>query len=178
MNNINVGLQKKRLTAGFSLVELIVYFSMLGVITVVVISSIISLFKSYSTVKLEQDIEVSALQVFDKLTRDIRDADEIVTSQSSFGVPEGAIALTKIEDATTNTYVYYSASSSIKLSKNGTYLGDLTQPGVFVNKFTAYEILGTSTHALKLEMNLQATPRYGTSTISKNFYTTVQLRNE
>ncbi|MES2623480.1 MAG: prepilin-type N-terminal cleavage/methylation domain-containing protein [Patescibacteria group bacterium] len=170
-------LKGKNNRKGFSLVEIVIYFSMLAVLTIVVISSLMSLFKSYSVIKLQQDIEASAIQVLDKMTRDIRDADGVVSAQSSFGVPEGSVALTITTDSVTDTYRYYVASSSVKVSKNGTYIGDLTQSSVTVNSLTAYEILGTSTHAIKLELNLQATPRYGTSTISENFYTTVQLRN-
>ena len=101
----------------------------------------------------------------------------VVVAQSAFGIPLGSVGLNITTDSVTDLYRYYNASSSIKLAKNGVYIGDLTQSGVVVNSFTAYYINGTSTQAIKIELNLQATPRYGASTISKNFYTTVQLRN-
>ena len=181
MNKRNIHRQKKYnvRNAGLSILELVVYFSMLSVLTVVLISSLMSLFKSYSVIKVQQDIETSAIQVMDKVTRDLRDASEIALAQSSFGVPLGSVAVNIDTETTTDVYRYYLASTtaSIKLDKNGTYLGDLTQSGVIVNSFTAYYINGTSTQAVKIELNIQGTPRFGTTTISKNFYTTVQLRN-
>lgn len=162
---------------GLTILEIVIYFSMLGVLTVVVITSITSLFKSYSVIKLHQNIETSAIQIMDKITRDLRDGDEVAIAQSSFGVPTGSVAVNITTDSVTDVYRYYATSSTVKYSKNGVFLGDLTQPGVVVNSFTAYYINGTSTQAVKIELNLQATPRYSTSTISKNFYTTVQLRN-
>lgn len=174
MNKLNLHIHHKK---GLTILEIVIYLSMLSVLTVVVISSLMSLFKSYSVIKLHQDIETSAIQVMDKVTRDIRDANEIALAQSSFGVPLGSVAVNITTDAVTDVYRYYVASSTVKVSKNGIFLGDLTQRGVIVNSFTAYYINGTSTQAVKIELNLQATPRYGTSTISKNFFTTVQLRN-
>ena len=175
MNNHN--LKKHIYTKGVSLLETVVYFSMLAVLTLVVIVSLMSLFKSYSVIKLQQDIETSAIQVMDKMTRDIRDARGIRITESSFGVPQGALSLDIYTDPVTDIYKYYVASSSIHMSKNGVYLGVLTHPNVLVNSFTVYHVNGTSTQAVKIELDLQVTPRYGTSTIHKNFYTTVQLRN-
>lgn len=174
MNKTHKNIFHKR---GLTILEIVIYFGMLSVLTVVVISSIMSLFKSYSVIKLHQDIETSAIQVMDKITRDLRDGDEVAIAQSTFGVPNGSVAVNITTDSVTDVYRYYATSSVIKYSKNGVFLGDLTQPSVVVNSFTAYYINGTSTQAVKIELNLQATPRYGTSTLSKNFYTTVQLRN-
>ncbi|MES2985928.1 MAG: hypothetical protein V4686_02270 [Patescibacteria group bacterium] len=162
---------------GLTILEIVIYLSMLSVLCVVVISSLMSLFKSYSVIKLHQNIETSAIQVLDKMTRDIRDSGEVVLGQSSFGVPQGSVAVNVVTNSVTDTYRYYSENNIIKLSKNDVYLGNLTQNGVYVNSFLAYYINGTSTQAIKIELNLQATPRYGTSTINKYFYTTVQLRN-
>ena len=162
---------------GLSILEIVIYFSMLSVLTVVVTSSLISLFRSYNIIKLQQDIETSAIQIFDKLGRDVRDADSIVVGQSSFGVPEGAIALSIVQDSVTYIYRYYNASSTLQVSRNGTYLGNLSQPQILVDSFVVRQISSTSTSAIKVELGLRATPRYGTSTVYKNFYTTVQLRN-
>jgi hypothetical protein len=150
---------------------------MLSVLTIVVISSLISLFKSYSIVNLQQDIETSAIQIFDKIQRDIHDADSIDEVQSSFSVPQGALALRIVTGGTTDVYRYYSTSSVIKVSKNGADLGNLSQSNITVDSFIVRQIVGTNPAAVKIELGLFATPRYGTSTIYKNFYTTVQLRN-
>jgi hypothetical protein len=162
---------------GVSLVESIVYFSMLAVLTLVVTGSLMSLFKSYSAIKIQQDLETSSIQIMDKLTRDIRDANSVVIASSSFGVPQGSLGLSIVNGTTTDQYAYYSNGSAFQVSKNGAYLGDLSQTGVVVNSFIVRYINGTSTQAIKVELNLQATPRYGLSAISKNFYTTVQLRD-
>ncbi len=167
---------KKR---GVSLLETVVYFALLSVLTSVVTTSLISLFKSYSLVKAQQDIETTAIQIFDKISRDIHNANAVVVASSSFGVPQGAVGLSiaSTTSSTTETYMYYVQNGDMKVSRNGTYIGDLSVPPVDVNSFTARYINGTNTQAIKLEMILRASPRYSTTTISKNFYTTVQLRD-
>jgi len=177
--NFFTSVQKLRYQKGFSILETIVYLTILTLLTAVVMSSLISLFKSYSVVKAQQDIELSAIQILDKLTRDIRDTTSIVSGQSSFGVPLGSIALNIANGASTDVYRYYATSSVLKVSKNGVYLGDLSQGGVVVNSFILRQVVGSSSaaDAIKIELNLQASSRYSTSTISKYFYTTVQQRN-
>lgn len=169
----------KKYKSGLTLIEAVIYFSMLAVLVTVVMSSLISLFKSYSFVKSEQDIETTAIQVFDKLTRDVQNANSIVSASSSFGVAEGSIGITiaSTSGATTDNFSYYSQNGALKVSQNGIYIGNLSLPSVTVNSFVVRYINGTSTQAMKIELNLQATPRFGTSTINENFYTTIQLRD-
>jgi hypothetical protein len=174
-----VKIKKHIYSKGVSIIETVVYITMLMLLTAVVMSSLISLFKSYSVIKAQQDIELSAIQILDKLTRDIRDTTGVVLAESSFNVPQGALALTIVNGTSTDVYTYYAASSTLKVSKNGVYLGDLSQTGVLVDSFVLRQVVGSSVaaNAIKIELNLQGVSRYSTSTISKNFYTTVQQRN-
>lgn len=174
-----IRIQKHIYNKGVSILETVVYVTMLMMLTTAVMSSLISLFKSYGVVKVQQDIETSAIQILDKLTRDIRDTTGVVLGESAFNVPQGSIALTILRGASHDVYKYYVASGTLKVSKNAVYLGDLSQSGITVNSFVLRQVTGSSVvdNAIKIELNLQGSLRYGSSTISKNFYTTVQRRN-
>src|SRR3989344_5665473 len=163
---------------GFTLVESIVYFSLLVILSIVVINSLFSLFGSYSKIKAMQDMETTAIQVLDRITRDARASNTIIDAQSSFSVPQGYVSLYMLAPGggSMDTVKYYASSSAIKIDKNGTYLGDLSLSSVKVNSFLLRYINGTSTRALKIELGLQTSVRHSSSTIYKNFYTTVQLR--
>lgn len=165
-----------KLNKGMTLLEVVVYFALLATVTAVVIDSIFSLFKSYSSIKAGQDMETSAIQVLDRMTRDIRDADSVVVNQSTFGVPAGYVTLS-MNTAGTETIKYSASSSKIAVDKNGAYLGNLSLSSVIVDKFNIRYINGTSTQALKIELGLIGSVRHASTTIYKNFYTTVQLRD-
>lgn len=174
-----IKIQKHIYNKGFSILETVLYVTMLMLLTATVMSSLISLFTSYGVVKVQQDIETSAIQILDKLTRDIRNTTSIILNESAFNVPQGSIALTVVYDGSNDVYKYYVASGTLKVSKNAVYLGDLSQSGIIVNNFVLRQVTGSSVvdNAIKIELNLQGSLRYGSSTISKNFYTTVQRRN-
>ncbi len=176
MNNTHrqrICIQKK----GLTIFEIVIYFSMLAVLTVTITSSLMSLFKSYNIIHLQQDVEISAIQIIDKLHRDIRDAEDVLVGQSSFGTYQGSLSLSILGATTTETYTYQNASNTLQVLKNGQYIGNLSKSTVQVDSFMLRYISGTTTKAVKIELSLLATSRYSTSTVNKKFYTTVQLRN-
>lgn len=170
---------KKDSERGVTLIEIIIYFTLLAIMSGVVINSLFSLFSSYGQIKVIQDMETTAILVLDKLNRDIQSAQSVNIAQSSFGIPESYLTLT-VPNTTggTDTIKYYATSSKIKVDKNGAYLGTLSLSSVSVNNFIIRQITSSSTSAFKVELGLQGTARNSTSTIYKNFYTTAQLREE
>ena len=54
---MNKNLNKKSNKTGFSIVEIIIYFGLLAVISTLVTTNIISLFKNYNIVRSNQEIE-------------------------------------------------------------------------------------------------------------------------
>ena len=175
MNNISN--QKKN--KGFSLIEVIVYFSILTVISVLVVGNIFSLFKSYNTVRANQEIEYNAINILDKLTRDTRDAAFVNTSDSSFSVAQGAVSLniaSTTDSTASNTAKFYLTGGKLKYKKDGVDFGNLSTNNVTVSNFKIYYISATSTEAIKVELGIDITPHLNSTTITKNFYTTIQLR--
>ena len=164
---------------GFSLIEIIIYFALLGIISTLVIGNILSLFKNYSTVRANQEIEYNAVAILDKLTRDVHDAAFVNTPDSSFSVAEGAISLniaSSTNETASNTVKFYLAGNKVKYMKDGVLLGNLSTNNVSVQNFKIYYISASSSEAIKVELNLEVTPHLNSTAISKNFYTTIQLR--
>ncbi len=164
---------------GFSIVEVIIYFSMLAIMSTLVITSIINLFKNYNVIKANQYIEYNAISIIDKLTRDTRDAQSIDIVDSSFSVAQGSVSLniaSSTNEAVTNSVKFYLENNKIKYMKDGVYFGNLSTNNVAVSNFKIYYINASSTEAIKVELNLEIIPHLNTLPISKNFYTTIQLR--
>ncbi|MEN9604606.1 MAG: hypothetical protein RJB39_291 [Candidatus Parcubacteria bacterium] len=170
-------IQTKNNKAGMTLIELVIYFSLLAVLSAVVVSSIFSLFKSYASIKVGQDMETTAIQVLDRMTRDIHDADSILVNLSSFGIPSSYVTLSMNSSASETIKYYVASTTKIAVDKNGVYLGELSLSTVKIDNFLIRYINGTSTQALKIELGLIGEVRNASTTIYKNFYTTVQLRD-
>ncbi len=171
-------MKKSFLNKGFTLVETIAYMSLLILISVVVIQNMVSLFSSYSQIRVSQDMETTAIQVLDKISRDVRNATAIVENQSSFNIPESYVTLSVPNTlGGTDTLKYYATGGRVNVDRNGSYLGSLSLPSITVNNFELRYINGTSTKALKIWLSVQAPIRDNPGIVYENFYTTVQMRD-
>ncbi len=165
--------------SGFSLIEIIVYLGILTFMTVVVINSTFSLFKNFNIIKANQSMESNAISILDKMTRDIRDTKNILTSQSSFGVNNGILSLqiaSSTNENSSTTIKYYLENEKIKYMQNGILLGNLSNKEIRVDNFKLYYFTVNGYEAIKIELNLKTNPHLASTTISKNFYTTIQAR--
>ena len=164
---------------GFSILEIIIYLALLCIVSVLITSNIISLFKNYNIVKTNQEMEYNAISILDKLTKDTHDAKNIILGQSYFSTTSGAIAFnisSSTDDNASNTVRFYLDNGKIKYDKDGNYIGNLSTNNVNVSKFNIYYINSTTSEAVKVELGLDTSPHLNLKTYSKNFYTTIQLR--
>lgn len=163
---------------GFSIIEIVIYFSILGIISILVTDNIIFLFKNYNIVRANQEIEYNAISILDKLTRDTHDAKNVVLEQSSFSVPLGIITLniaSSTNVAVDNKIRFYLEDGKVKYDRDNIYFGNLSTNNAKISNFKIDYINGTTTEAIKVELSVESTPHLNSSTISKNFYTTIQL---
>jgi len=173
MNNIFKKRNTKTGSKGFSLIEVVIYFGLLAIISTLVITHIISMFKNYGTVRSNQEIEYNAIAILDKLTRDVRDSESINVTDSDFDVAQGAISL---RTSSTSEVLFYLENNKVKYTKDGILIGNLSTNSVTVSNFRIQYINASSTEAIKVDLNLEITPHLQSTPISKNFYTTILLR--
>ena len=129
--------------------------------------------------RANQDIEYNAISILDKLTRDAHDARSINISDSSFSVAQGSVSLnigSSTDDTASTTIKFYLNNGKVTYMKNGVDFGNLSTNNITVSNFKIYYISASSTEAIKVELNLEVTPHLHSATISKNFYTTILLR--
>lgn len=169
---------------GMTLVEVIIYLSILVVMLGAITQTVLLLTTHYRAVRNTRDIEDSAIAVMDRIVRTARGADDIVmTSAYGSSTPSGTdpstISLITNDVATgqstTTMFTVDQASRKILLYENGVYLGPLTKESVAVIGFKVTHIINANSKAIRIELSLlsdAATP----AVISKNFYDTVVLR--
>lgn len=165
---------------GMSLVEVLVYMSILVLLLGAIIQTVLLLTTHYRAVRNTRDIEDSAIAVLDRLTRTARNADDIVIASSTpSGTDPSAIALIATDAATgvstTTVFTVDTVTKRVVLYENGIYLGPITKESVSVIGFKVIHIVSSNSKAIRVELSLlsdQATP----AVISKNFYDTAVLR--
>lgn len=158
-------------TKGYTLIEMLVYIAIVSVALLALIQSMLRISTSYENVKAVRVIEQAAIATMDRMQLETRSAASINVASSTFNTNPGVLALN-----TTNSRVrFYVSNNRLYLEEGGVVTGPLTETNVTVSSFVVRQITATSSSAVKIEMTLQASG-YGTTTVSKNFYTTTILR--
>ena len=165
---------KKVLHKGFSLVEIIIYVSILALVMVVIVNTLLSFGSTYRDVRMQRSIDTSALTSLERMTRDIRSAKNILVNQSSFNTTPGVLSLYAVDGTVSTTTRFYLNNSVLQVDINGTYSGPLTLAQVSVTNLTFNRLVSTSSEAVKINMTLQYV--YGSTTKTKNYQTTVVLK--
>lgn len=162
---------------GFSLVEMIIYMALLVILLATIVTSILSLTTHYRAVKNTREIEDSGIAVLDRMTRDIRNADGVLTDVSIFNVSPGTLTLVSTDSTTgiSTTTMFRVESERVVVYENSVLVGPLTKNSVDILGFTIRHIDTPNADAIKIELSMQS-DHAAPNIISRNFYSTVVLR--
>ena len=154
---------------GFTLIEMLIYISLMVIITLVVTQSIIVVLKSNRASFADINIRNSGYSAMEGILREIRSSESI--DQASLGILE-------MRKGSGNT-VRFATSSDLALNfyeGNGTpiLIGPLTSKNILVRNLSFKKIDTGKSLAVKIEMELETT----VNGITKNewFYNTAILR--
>ena len=159
---------------GFTLLEMIVYVTILSLITVVLVNTLLSFSGAYREVRMHRAIDNSALTAFERMTRDIRGARNVVVNQSVLGTHPGVLTLNTVGTSVSTTTRFYIEDGVVKVDVNGVYSGPLTLARTAVTQLSFQRLVSTSSEAVKVDMTVEYV--YGSTTKTKNYYTTVILK--
>ncbi len=159
---------------GMTLVEVLVYISMLVMLLGVITQSVLMLSTHYRAVRNTRDLEDSAINVMDRLVREARNATDVLPiAVGSFATTTFITTDTVTEQSTTTSF--YVVDDTLRISENGIDLGPLTKESVKVTGFDVTIIQNSNSKAIKIELSLvsdEATP----AVIAKVFYNSVVIR--
>lgn len=162
---------------GFTLVETLIYMAILVVMLAAIVNSVLVLTTHYRSVKNTREMEDSAITAFERMTRDIRDADGYVASSTVLNVANGSLSLIEQDVASgqSTTTDYYVEDSHIMVRENGVVLGPLTKDSIEATSLIFRRIDTGNSIAFKIELSVQ-TNQAAPNVVSKNFYSTVVMR--
>ncbi len=164
----------KKYKKGVSLVEMLIYVTLLSVIFLLIVSTVLSFTSSYRQLSANRALEHTTLNVLERMTRDIRNATQIDASTTVFGSSSGTLGLIQTYNGVSTTTKFALSNGVVNVYVNGTYIGPLTVTNSSVTALTFTDVLTGTTDAVKIDMTVTGTS--GAITRTKTFHTTVVLR--
>jgi len=159
---------------GFTLVELLIYMSILAVVTILVVSTIVITMRAFGRMKVARVVDDSAKSAIERMVNEIRYAS---STAGTFNTHPGSLTLSTTDRTsglpTTIEFSYNSGALRIKEGA-GSYQ-NLTPTNAEVTNLVFRSITASTTSkAIKIEMTIKA--QNGTYEKVSNFYDTVILR--
>lgn len=171
----------KKESSGFTIIESVIYMTILAVLLVTIINLMAVLSSSYRSVKAMRSVETGAIAAMDRIIRETRSATSIDTSQSNFGVNlaqniSTAFTLNGLNASSSAVSIqFYVSNGRLMLKENNITLGPVTPSSVSVSSLVFRSYSATTSSAVKVEMTLTTATSSGVIS-SDNFYGTVVLR--
>lgn len=153
---------------GFSILEVLIYVTILTFALIFVFLSITYVSRSFKTLKSDRALTTSSVSAMDRMVREIR-RSELVDASSVLDTSPGRLVLQP------GNLTFYVEDGKLKLQEGTEVLGSLTFPDAEVTNLIFRKITTTESEAIKIELALQT--EVGDSVKSKNFYSTAVLRN-
>ena len=164
---------------GFSLIETIIYTAILAVTTIFVVNSLLKTVSAFNSFRVSKQINASAISAMEKMTREIKSADQVDKINSVFDTNPSKLIINKTDPNTgAPAVIEFSVSNSrLTIKKDNDAPIALTSSGTEVINLIFRQV-ATSTNqrseAIKIEMTIKS--GYGNYQKTENFYDTIVLR--
>ena len=139
--------------SGFSLIEIIIYISLLAIFIGAITWSFSVIFHSYNRMKNERAVENSAMVSMDRIVREIRNSKSVDLVNTATSTPNGYLTLNNFDSyQNPGTVRFYLLDNRIYEDKNGTTLGPLTSEDTDVSSLVFRYFTSASSTGIKIEM--------------------------
>lgn len=164
---------------GFTMVEMIIYMAFFAMLAILSTNAIILVMKSFYTLRVTQSISQSATTAMERMSREVRNAYDIDTVNSTLTTSPGRLTLLTKDDvgALTTVEFYVTAGNQINMKVGGVEKGALMTKTVTTTNLVFRSISTTNSKAIKIEMTLRDSrdTRLGVTKTVK-YYDTIVLR--
>lgn len=132
---------------GYTLLETVVYVSILAVIVVLVLSAILNVYRAYTKTLIERNIATNGDIAMERLIRELRAATS-ATGASVFGSHPGILKL--------STNKTFSLSGSVLQISDGIASENLTSGDVSITNLVFYQSTSPNSTLVKIELTVAA----------------------
>jgi type II secretory pathway pseudopilin PulG len=164
-----------RFRRGFSLLEMIIYITVLVFMLVLIIEVVMSITSSDRVIKAVRNIESAAIVFVERVSREARELDEIDVASSVLGSHPGVLVLDgQDEVGAPRTVEFYLLNGRVMLEENGVVVGALTPSDAYVSNLVFTRFATSTIEGIRTQVTISS----GTTTSYRvlNFYSSTLLR--
>lgn len=155
-------------SSGYALLETLFYVFFLGVLSIVVINSILVMTKSFKETRRQTEI-VQSSHIMERISREIKQAYSIASISST------SLRLnTRDAAGTSKTIEFTLLGTDLRLLDNGTFIGNLNLPSILISNLSFTEITTSRGTAVKVSFSVGSNRDLLNRTY--DFYNTAVLR--
>lgn len=156
---------------GFTIIEVLVYVAILGIVSVAIISASMAVNSSFNNTRVTRNLLESGNNGMERITREIRQASSIDLASSTFGSSPGVLTLNSKDSGGSNRVVkFYVLNGALNIDDNNSPPDNFLNQNVTATNLIFRRISTGAGEAVKIELTLN------NGTISEKFYDTVILR--
>ena len=161
---------KQKMKRGFMLIEMLFYISLFSIVSFAVISSLITMNKSFRQTTASADLVQSA-SIMEKISREIRQAYDI------YSITEPSLKLNTKDESNINKTVQFTLSNNdLHFFENDVLIGNLNTPNIRVSNLAFRRIITAKGQAVRVSFSVTSTRDRAARV--EWFYDTVVLRGE
>jgi len=153
---------------GISLVETIIYATVLTLLLFVVAMISISLVKSHRRVSLNRELESNAAFAMERMVREVRLADSVNDGLSVFNSSPGTLTLQGVDGGTAYTVKFDVDNGQVRLTKDAGTPGFLTSDQVVVTDLIFQKASNVNSEVVKIILELEGSRGDDTKRIKVN----------
>ena len=163
--------KENKFNRGFTIIEVLVYVVILGIVSVAIISASMAVNSSFNKTRITRDLLESGNNSMERITREIRQANSIDISNSTLGSNPGMLTLNGKDAGGSARVVKFSVlNGALNIYENNSLLDNLLNQNVTASNLIFRRISTGTGEAVKIELTLLD------GSTSKKFYDTVILR--
>ncbi len=160
----------KKINSGYTLIEMIFYIALFAMLSAVVISSMVTMMKSFKEVGIQREITQGG-EIMERISREIKQANKI----NSVVDINGDLKLdTKDEVGAYKLVEFVLTNSNIRLLENNNYTGDLNSPNIKVVALSFSQINTTKGQAIKISLTISS--KHDSQNRNYDYNNTIVLR--
>lgn len=140
---------------GFTLIELLVYITGLLALGSILTLMVVQFYGLYTEIISIPRADRTGLLLVDRITKEIRSADQIDTLHSQFGITSGILQLDSFLDSEAVTKKFYVEDKIIKYKENNTEPINLSSKDFSVSNFNFTLVSTPNSEAVRFNIELE-----------------------